>query len=110
MMWQCGSCNYVWEGKEPPDKCPKCGAAKEKFVELDAKRVGLVERSRYTNGLHLQMFALMEQVVAVAEDGIDDNLDPPCVRIFKRALEHAEFTQQAIKAEIQGHVGKGKWG
>lgn len=109
-MWKCSSCNYVWEGEEPPEKCPKCGAAREKFVELDAKAAELVERSRFTNGLHMQLYTLMEQVVDVCEDGIDDNLDPACVRIFKRAQDHAEFTQQAIKAEIQGHSNKGKWG
>jgi predicted nucleic acid-binding Zn-ribbon protein len=109
-MWQCGACGYVWDGEEPPDKCPKCGAAKEKFVELDAKAMELVERSRFTNSLHMQLFLLMEQVMDVAEDGIDDNLDGACVKIFKRALEQAEISQQSIKAELQGHMNKGKWG
>ena len=27
----CGICGYVYEGSEAPDKCPQCGAAKEKF-------------------------------------------------------------------------------
>ena len=109
-MWQCSSCWYVWDGEEPPDKCPKCGAAKEKFTELEDKAMELVESSRFTNNLHMQLFVLLEQVMEVAEDGIDDNLDPPCVRIFKRALEQAEILQQSIKGEIQGHVKKGKWG
>jgi hypothetical protein len=52
----------------------------------------------------------MEQVMDIAEDGIDDNLDPGCVRIFKRALEQAEIVQQSVKAELQGHTKKGKWG
>ena len=109
-MWQCSSCWYVWDGEEPPDKCPKCGAAKEKFTELEDKAMELVESSRFTNNLHMQLYVLLEQVMEVAEDGIDDNLDPPCVRIFKRALEQAEILQQSIKGEIQGHVKKGKWG
>jgi hypothetical protein len=41
---------------------------------------------------------------------VDDNLDPPCVKIFKRAQEQAEILQQSIKAELQGHMNKGKWG
>jgi hypothetical protein len=52
----------------------------------------------------------MEQVMDIAEDGIDDNLDPGCVRIFKRALEQAEIVQQSVKAELRGHTNKGKWG
>lgn len=29
----CSVCGYVFEGNEAPDKCPVCGAPKEKFVE-----------------------------------------------------------------------------
>lgn len=109
-MWQCGSCGYIWEGDEPPDNCPKCNASRDKFAELDSKAVELVERSRYTNTLHMQLALLLEQVIDVAEDGIDDNLDPACVKIFRRALSEAEILQQSIKAELQGHMKKGKWG
>jgi hypothetical protein len=100
----------VWNGEEAPDKCPKCGAPKEKFIKLDAKAMDIVERSRFTNNLHMQLYVLLEQVMDVAEDGIDDNLDPNCVKIFKRAVGEAEILQQSIKAELQGHVKKGKWG
>jgi predicted nucleic acid-binding Zn-ribbon protein len=109
-MWRCGSCGYIWDGEEPPDKCPKCGAAKEKFVELEDKAMELVERSRYTNSLHMQLYVMLEQVMDVAEDGVDDNLDPACVKIFKRVLAEAEILQQSIKAELQGHMNKSKWG
>ena len=109
-MWRCSVCGYIWDGEGPPDKCPKCGAKKEKFVELEGKTMELVERSRYTNSLHMQLAVLLEQVMDVAEDGVDDNLDPGCVKIFKRAMEQAEVLQQSVKAELQGHMGKGKWG
>jgi hypothetical protein len=82
----------------------------EKFAELDEKAADLVERSRFTNSLHMQLFAVLEQVMDLAEDGVDDNLDPNCVKIFERALEQAETLQQSIKAELQGHMNKGKWG
>ena len=29
----CTVCGYEHEGDTPPDKCPQCGALKEKFVE-----------------------------------------------------------------------------
>ena len=109
-MWQCNSCGYVWDGEEPPDKCPKCGSDKARFVELEDKAMELVERSRFTNSLHMHLYAILEQVAEIAEEGIDDNLDPACVKIFTRALEQAEILQQSIKAELQGHVKKGKWG
>ncbi len=31
--WVCTVCGYVHEGEEAPDKCPQCGAPKEKFKE-----------------------------------------------------------------------------
>lgn len=109
-MWRCGVCGYVWDGEEPPEKCPKCGATKDRFTELDDKAVELIDRSRFTNSLHLQLYTLLEQVLDVAEDGVDDNLDPGCVKIFQRAMEQAEILQQSIKAELQTHMNKGKWG
>jgi predicted nucleic acid-binding Zn-ribbon protein len=108
-MWQCGACGYVWDGEEPLDKCPKCGSAK-KFAELEGKAMERVDSSRFTNSLHMHLYALLEQVMEVAEDGIDDNLDPACVRIFEHAMGQAEVLQQSIKAELQSHMKKGKWG
>lgn len=32
----CSVCGYVYEGAEPPAKCPQCGAPREKFVEKAA--------------------------------------------------------------------------
>ncbi len=109
-MWRCGACGYIWDGEEPPEKCPKCGAARDRFTELDEKAIELIDRSRFTNSLHMQLYGLLEQVLDIAEDGIDDNLDPGCVRIFERASEQAQILQQSIKAELQGHMNKGKWG
>jgi len=109
-MWRCGNCGYVWDGDAPPEVCPKCGAKMEQFVALEETAADLVERSRFTNNLHIQLFATLEQVMEIAEDGIDDNLDANCVKIFQRALEQAEVLQQSIKAELQSHMNKGKWG
>ena len=109
-MWECGACGYIWDGDEPPDRCPKCNAKKERFTKLEDQAMELVERSRYTNSLHMHLYAMLEQVTDIAEDGIDDNLDPACVRLFKKAAEQAEVLQQSIKAELQGHMKKGKWG
>ncbi|HSJ54191.1 MAG TPA: rubredoxin [Anaerolineae bacterium] len=109
-MWRCGACGYVWDGEQPPEACPKCGARMEKFAALDDQTADTVDRSRFSNHLHIQLFAVLEQVIEIAEDGIDDNFDPGCVKIFERAMEQAELLQQSIKAELQGHMTKGKWG
>lgn len=33
--WKCTVCGYIHKGDEPPEKCPVCGADKEKFEEID---------------------------------------------------------------------------
>lgn len=32
--WKCTVCGYVHQGEIPPEKCPMCGAPKEKFILL----------------------------------------------------------------------------
>lgn len=109
-MWKCSVCNFVHEGEEAPEKCPKCGAPQDKFVALDENAVNLVERSRHTNMLHLQLAAALAEVQKIAEAGIADQLDPPCVTLFTRARDSAALLTQMIKAELEGHMKKGKWG
>jgi hypothetical protein len=109
-MWRCGACGFVWEGEESPDRCHNCGAAKAKLVELEPKAQDRIERSRFANNLHVHLLSLLDQMMDLAEDGIDDNLDPACVRVFQRALDQADFLQKSIKAELQSHMNTGRWG
>lgn len=100
----------MYEGPEPPEKCPKCGAPREKFKQLAREAEELVLRSRYTNYLHMKAYALLEELLKVAEEGIKDNLDPGCYKIFTEEKEFALLTMQKIKAELEAHMKKGKWG
>jgi rubredoxin len=108
--WRCGVCGLVLDGENPPDVCPKCGAPKEKFEKVAEEQAKSIDRARFTNGLHIELFTLMSKVAELAQKGIEDNLDPPCVKIFTEAKEQANLFQQKIKAEIQTHISKGKWG
>jgi rubredoxin len=108
--WVCGTCGYVWDGDNPPDKCPKCGATRDKFSQIPDDKAKLIDRSRLTNDLHMRLETLLNKVIDVADQGIKDNLDPGCVLIFNQIKQEAVFTKQKVKAEIQIHIGKGKWG
>ena len=35
MKWVCSICGYVYEGPEPPEKCPVCKAPASKFVKQE---------------------------------------------------------------------------
>lgn len=37
MKWVCSVCGYVYEGPEAPEKCPQCGAPKEKFTAQEGE-------------------------------------------------------------------------
>ena len=36
--WVCPVCGYVYEGDEPPAKCPQCGVAGSKFVKQEENK------------------------------------------------------------------------
>ena len=77
---------------------------------MDEAAATLVERSRHTNMLHAQAIALARELESVCKDGIKDNLDAGCVDVFKKSLSHAYEIMKLSMTEIQGHMGKGKWG
>ncbi|MBU0980332.1 MAG: rubrerythrin family protein [Nanoarchaeota archaeon] len=31
IRWKCAKCGYIWDGKEPPEKCPSCKHPKEYY-------------------------------------------------------------------------------
>ena len=107
---KCSVCNYVLDGEVAPDKCPRCGASQDKFVKLAEDKAQLVDRARCAHQLHMGLITALDQAHSIAEMGIRDNLDPACVAIFTRARNEAVLLGQFIKAEIESHIGKGKWG
>lgn len=110
MKWRCTVCGYIHDGDTPPDKCPKCGAPQDKFERLDDEAAGKIERSRFTNDLLVRLIVLTREMADIAEKGIEDELDPPCVGVFRQAARAAVEVGQAARAEIAVHVGRGKWG
>jgi rubredoxin len=109
-LWRCEVCGYIYDGEEAADKCPKCGALKEAFKKLDEQAEGLILKSRKTNEMHIAISGLYAKVQKWAKIIVKENLDPPCVAIAERVLKDTNETIQAIKAEIESHIKKGKWG
>ena len=55
MKWVCQVCGFVWEGEQPPERCPQCKAPASKFTKQDA-----------------DMTWAAEHVVGVAQDVPED--------------------------------------
>ena len=108
-LFKCTACGYVHQGEEAPDICPKCGAPKKMFVELDKEAADKIYAAGRTNDIHMQLTALAMQIEKLCIEGIEIGLDPPCVGVFTAAKDEAWVIKQRSKAEIAGHVGKGKW-
>ncbi|MEM1693374.1 MAG: rubredoxin, partial [Ignisphaera sp.] len=83
---------------------------KEQFRQLSEQEAGLVTRSRRSNYLHMRALTLLRELLTVAEEIAQDNLDPPCVKIANEEKEFALTTIQKIMAELESHMKKGKWG
>ncbi len=108
-LFKCSVCGYIHEGEQAPDACPKCGAPKEKFVELSREAMDKVYTSDRTNDIHMKLVDLSMQIIALCEEGIEIDLDPPCVALFKDARNEAWVIKQRSKAELVGHISKGKF-
>ena len=108
-MWKCTVCGYIHGGAEAPEACPKCGAPKDKLVQLSEEQAALVLKSLRTNDIHMKLCSIMDKVITLCEEGADINLDPGCLVAFKKGIEQSQVFKNIIKAEIATHVGKNKW-
>lgn len=108
-LFRCTVCGYISEGEVAPDKCPKCSLGADKFEELSSEDADKIYRSDRTNAIHMEIITLAEKIIALSQEGIEDNLDPKCVIGFKQAKNEAWTIKQRSKTELAGHMKLGKW-
>jgi rubredoxin len=108
-LFKCTVCGYVHEGAEAPQKCPKCGALKEKFEQLSSEAAEKIYASDRTNDIHMEIITLCSKIQKLCEEGIIINLDAACVGAFEAAKDETWTIKQRSKAELAGHMTKGKW-
>ncbi len=109
MLWKCSVCGYMHEGDNPPVACPKCGAPAEKFNALSDEDAQKVYASDRTNDIHMEIIHLAMEIERLAKEGIEINLDPSCSALFGQAKNEAWVLKQRSKAELAGHMSRGKW-
>lgn len=108
-LFKCSVCNYIYEGEELLDKCPMCGASKDKMEALSDDVSTKIYRADFTNGLHTDVISMATSIITLCEDGVEDNLDPMCVNVFNRAKNLAWEIKQLSKSELSNHVRKEKF-
>jgi len=57
----------------------------------------------------MEVITLIDKVISLSHEGIKLNLDPNCVSAFNQAINEGYIIKQRCKAEIENHIGKGKW-
>ena len=108
-LFKCTVCSFIREGEQAPDVCPKCGQPHDKYVELSQEIIDKVYQSEKTNDIHMKIISLMNEAIELANKGIEINLDPPCVSGFNKTINECYIIKQISKAEMENHIGKGKW-
>lgn len=108
-LWKCSVCGYKMEGLEAPENCPKCGAPRDQFKALSEEEVKKVYDSYVTNDIHMEIIGYLEKIIHLSREGAQINLDPGCLDIFKKAEAACYVIKEMSKAEIAGHISKGKW-
>ncbi|MEI7848535.1 MAG: rubredoxin [Chloroflexota bacterium] len=108
-LFRCSVCGYVHEGDGAPDKCPKCSMGGEKFEELSVEASEKIYRSDKSNSIQMEIITLANKIIELSQAGIEDNLDPKCLKAFTNTKDEAWVIKQRLKAELAGHMNLGKW-
>ena len=108
-LFKCSVCNYMIEAEKVEKECLKCGAPPSSFQELSEEDAQKIYQSERTNDLLMQISSLSMQIAEICYEGVEIDLDPTCVKAFTYANDKAWEIKQLVKAEMENHVGKGKW-
>lgn len=108
-LFRCSVCGYTCEEGKLGAVCPKCGAPREKFELLSDEACDKIISSDRTNDIHMDIINICMAIEDLGDEGEEIGLDPACVSVFKKAQDMAWELKQICKAELAGHVAKGKW-
>lgn len=110
----CKVCGYVYEGEEPPAKCPQCGAsakafelAPEEIIWADEHRVGIVEGvdEAIVSGLRENFTGECSEVgMYLAMSRVADREGFPEVAEAYKRIAYEEAEHAAKFAELLGEV------
>ncbi len=108
-MWRCEVCGYLHDGDEPPDLCPKCGAPKDKFELLDEEETEMMMDARATKKKYQEILGRLDEVVKLADEGIELDLDDGCNDLFNKTKDNIAGIQKTIRDELASHAQECIW-
>ena len=83
----CTVCGYVYEGDNPPEKCPQCGVPGEKFTKMDeGQALNFVCE-------HVIGVGAKDQIEADVYDGLKANFEGECTEVGM----YIAMSRQAIR-------------
>ena len=71
MKWVCSVCGYVYEGPEPPEKCPVCKAPASKFVKQEGDMTWAAEH----------VIGVAKDVPEEIKEGLRANFQGECTEV-----------------------------
>ncbi len=69
----CPVCGYVYEGENPPEKCPQCGVPGDRFSEMKGEKTYVTE--------HVVGIGAKDKVVPDVWQGLVDNFNGECSEV-----------------------------
>lgn len=84
--WVCPVCGYVYEGENPPEKCPQCGVAGEKFTEVKSDKLTFACE-------HVIGLGAKDKVDSAVYDGLKANFEGECTEVGM----YIAMSRQAIR-------------
>ncbi len=97
----CSVCGYIHEGDTPPEKCPQCGAPKEKFTKMADDAEALVWADEHRVGVAQ---GLDEEIV----EGLKANFTGECTEVGMY-LAMARVAHREGYPEIGLYYEKAAW-
>ena len=77
--WVCPVCGYVYEGENPPEKCPQCGASGSRFTE---QKAGMTWAAEHVIGVGKVFGAdVPAEVQQEIVDGLRANFTGECTEV-----------------------------
>ena len=98
--WKCKICGYIYEGDEPPKKCPQCGAPEEKFVLIEDDGAAPAAEAAPKAG---KVEYAAEHVIGIAKDVDEEIKEGLRANFTGECTEVGMYLAMARQADREGY-------